>query len=124
MCYLVIVSYIKFVFYDYVQRAILKIKDLENDSYYSSNIYYQISVGEDYSFNIEGLSDEKKRKYIYVIFYLMLVNHQYVSSTVLKNYLDIEITKSSFKRLVDSLKEIVGFDIYINKYQSYVIENN
>ena len=99
-----------------------RLKDAENETYFSSYIYYQISLYEDYSFSIEGLTDEKKRKYIYVIFYLMLRNNHQISRSVLEGYLKIDISESSFKRLIDSIKELIGYDIYKNKYQSYVIE--
>lgn len=98
-------------------------QDVDYETYFPSNIYYQISIAEDYSFSIEDLSDENKKKYIYVIFYLMLRNGQYVSYKTLNSFLKIDISESSFKRLVDSIKEIVGFDIYKNKYQSFVIEH-
>jgi len=100
-----------------------RIKDVDYETRYPANIYYHVSIGEDYSFSIEGLSEEKKKKYIYVIFYLMLKNNHYISRKVMSNYLNIDIPESTFKRLVDSVKEIVGFDIYKNELQSYIIEH-
>ena len=53
----------------------------------------------------------------------MLKNNHYISRKVMINYLNIDIPESTFKRLVDSVKEIVGFDIYKNELQSYIIEH-
>ena len=52
----------------------------------------------------------------------MLRNNQYISPKILKERIDIDISESSFKRFLDSFKMLVGFDIYKNKLQSYVIE--
>lgn len=65
---------------------------------------------------------EERIKYLYVIVYLMLRNNQYISPKILKERIAIEISESSFKRFLDSFKMLVGFDIYKNELQSYVIE--
>ena len=94
----------------------------ENPGFFKTNIYYLTYLCEDYSFNMSDLTKEEKIKYLYVIVYLMLRNNQYISPKILKERIDIDISESSFKRFLDSFKMLVGFDIYKNKLQSYVIE--
>ena len=101
-----------------------KIQDKDNESYYSYNAYYQTQVIEDYSFSINELTDEEKIRYIYVIFYLMLRNEICVTPKKFKQFLNIDINRTSFKRFIDNFKDLVGFDIYKNELQSYILDND
>jgi len=96
--------------------------DSDNEGQYLKKIYYQISIGNDYSFSLDNLDDNDKNRYIYVILFLMLKNHQYVSQQVFQQRLNIDLDASSYKRMFKAFKELVGFDIYKNELQSYVIE--
>lgn len=99
-----------------------EIENSDNPGCFKSNIYYLTYLYEDYSFNMNDLTKEERIKYLYVIVYLMLRNNQYISPKILKERIAIEISESSFKRFLDSFKMLVGFDIYKNELQSYVIE--
>ena len=99
-----------------------EIENSDNPGCFKSNVYYLTYLYEDYSFNMNDLTKEERIKYLYVIVYLMLRNNQYISQKILKERIAIEISESSFKRFLDSFKMLVGFDIYKNELQSYVIE--
>lgn len=101
-----------------------KIGNEDNETLFPKNIYYQTFITEDYSFSIDELTDDEKARYIFVIFYLMLRNDRYISPKKFQQYLNIKMSETSYKRFIDSFKELIGIDIYKNKYSSYVLERD
>lgn len=100
------------------------IPNLEHSNYFSNYIYYQSFINEDYSFSLDDLSIEDEKKYIYVIFYLILKNEQYLSYKKIYSRLKYKITQSSFKRMINNFKNLVGFDIIKNELNSFIIDEN
>ena len=99
-----------------------EVKNQIDEAYRSSYIYYQTSLFEDYNYNLSLLSDQEKNRYIYVIIYLMLRNREYVSCKLIKDKLKIDVNIRTIQRIIRDIKNIVGFDIYKNELQSYVID--
>lgn len=54
----------------------------------------------------------------------MLRNEIYVTPKKFKQFLNIDINRTSFKRFIDNFKDLVGFDIYKNELQSYILDND
>ena len=52
----------------------------------------------------------------------MLKSGQYISYIKIKNRLGINITDTTFKTIIDNIKQIVGFDIFKNEFQSFVMD--
>lgn len=66
---------------------IMKIKEsirpYDNKGEFPTNTYFLNTIGEDYFFNIENLTEEQLISYSMTITYLMLRNHQYITTTYL-----------------------------------------
>ena len=93
----------------------------EEDNYFCGYIYYQTQLYEDYSFKTDNLNEDDKKRYIYVLIYLMLKNGQLVSNTKIKERLNIDLSRRTVDRIINELKEIAGFDIIKDELQSYSI---
>lgn len=103
-----------------LSKDVIIIKDdnlIEHEAY----IYYFRQIGKSYYFNLEQVDEEKRISYSLVITYLMLKNRQYVTLGTLSKILP-DFDKKKMFNLINSLKEIIGEELYKNEIQSYVIE--
>ena len=98
------------------------IDNKENPTQFKKKIYYFQQISDDYSFELTACNSDDKQKYIYVIFYLMIRNHQYVSLKTLNNVLSIVIEDYTFKRLVTNINKLMIDDLQKNELQSYVVD--
>ena len=93
----------------------------EYDSNFKINTYYLQQIGEDYYFEYEHLNEEQLIKYSMIIVYLMLRNHQYVTTSLLETIFP-NFTRKTMFNLLNKLKEIIPGEIEKNEIFSYVIE--
>ena len=102
--------------------TIVQVPNQKDEIYMPTKKYYQTAIVEDNSFKTDDLSEEEINRYIYVIIYLMLKSGHYISYIKIKNRLGINITDTTFKTIIDNIKQIVGFDIFKNEFQSFVMD--
>lgn len=96
------------------------IKQIDYETQFGTNVYYLTSL-DDISFEYEHLNEEQLIKYSMTIVYLMLLNHQYVTTALLKDIFP-NFDKQTMFYLINKLKEIVPGDIDKNELFSYVLE--
>lgn len=65
-------------------------------------------------YSVDLLSAESKKKYIYLIIFLMLLANQYLSLSFVNKKLKIEIPISSFPRIIRDISECSGKSIELN----------
>ena len=97
------------------------IQNEENETLIPTKIYYQKQLYEDYSFKIDNLTDDEKKRYIYVLLYLMLRNSNMVSNTKIRDRLGLDLSRRTIDRIMNELKTIIGFNIIKDELQCYSI---
>ena len=100
-----------------------RIENKLNPTRFKKKIYYFQQISDDYSFDLSDCNIEDKQKYIYVIFYLMIKNHQYVSLKTFNNVLGIVVEDFTFKRLITNVNKLMLDDLTKNELQSYIIND-
>ena len=93
----------------------------ENETLIPTKIYYQKQLYEDYSFKTDNLTDDEKKRYIYVLLYLMLRNSNMVSKTKIRDRLGLDLSRRTIDRIMNELKTIIGFNIIKDELQCYSI---
>ena len=81
--------------------------------------YYYVTYIEPYKFDYMDLNEEKLIKYSMTIVYLMLKNHQYVTTSLLEDIFP-NFNKKTMANLKDKLSLVVADDIGKNEINSYI----
>ena len=89
-----------------------------NKKSFKTKVYYFQMIGEDYTFNYEGLNEEQLITYSMIIVYLMLKNGQYVSTSELSVFLP-DFRRRLMMVLMEKLRGIFSTDIILNEINSY-----
>ena len=81
--------------------------------------YSYVTYIEPYKFDYMDLNEEKLIKYSMTIVYLMLKNHQYVTTSLLEDIFP-NFNKKTMANLKDKLSLVVADDIGKNEINSYI----
>ena len=81
--------------------------------------FFNVDI-DPYHYNIDDLNEEELIKYSLVIMYLMLKNHQYVSTITLSRIFP-RFDRKTMALLKDSLLDCIAEDIEKNEYQSLIL---
>lgn len=92
-----------------------------SESFNADTYFYIGNNSNVYDYSIDLLTDGLKKKYIFLIIYLMLLARHFVSLSFVENLINIKLTKSKFAEMIYDISDIVGIDIKKNELGSYEI---
>lgn len=93
-------------------------EDVDSLGNFKTNYYY-VTYIEPYKFDYMDLSEDQYVKYSMTIVYLMLKNHQYVTTSLLEDIFP-NFNKKTMANLKDKLSLVVADDIGKNEINSYI----
>ena len=93
-------------------------EDVDSLGNFKTNYYY-VTYIEPYKFDYMDLSEDQYVKYSMTIVYLMLKNHQYVTTSILEDIFP-NFNKKTMANLKDKLSLVIADDIGKNEINSYI----
>ena len=94
-------------------------EDVDSLGNFKTNYYY-VTYIEPYKFDYMDLSEDQYVKYSMTIVYLMLKNHQYVTTSILEDIFP-NFNKKTMANLKDKLSLVIADDIGKNEINSYIL---
>lgn len=94
-------------------------EDVDSLGNFKTNYYY-VTYIEPYKFDYMDLSEDQYVKYSMTIVYLMLKNHQYVTTSLLEDIFP-NFNKKTMANLKDKLSLVIADDIGKNEINSYIL---